>query len=478
MHPPEPPPYDDYEPGAPPQQQSSRSSFGRVPPQDLDAERALLGSILISNEAADVAQGIVSAGDFYRPGNRKIYAAMLELWDKNSAVDLITLQAQLAKKHELQEIGGPAVLVELAEAVPTAANVQYYSEIVKAKATLRSLITAGTSMVEKGFGGGDADELLDEAEQSVLDIRRESNDRGIVHVEDALKAAFAEIEKLHAEKRSITGVPTGYERLDFMTSGLQRSDLIIIAGRPGMGKTAFALNVAVNGALKINCAVAVFTLEMAKEQLVKRMLCSEGRINATNMRRGDLKESDWPKLAKAAGALSEAKLYLDDTGSISLLDVRAKCRRLDAELKAQSKHDPANAGNAPEGLGLIVIDYLQLMRGSKGAQSREQEISEISRGLKALAKELNVPIVALSQLNRSLESRPDKRPVLSDLRESGAIEQDADIIMFVYRDEYYNPETEDKGVAEVIISKQRSGPTGKTRLKFFHEYTRFENLAE
>ena len=440
----------------------SRGPSGRLPPQDLEAERAVLGSILISNAAADIAQGIVKDEDFYNPSHGKVYAAMLSLWDNNSAVDLITLQSYLTDTKELTTVGGPAMLVALTEAVPTAANIEYYAKLVRSKSILRRLIDAGTNIVKSGFDGGDAETVLDDAEQMVLDVRKTSDRRGVLHIEEALKSAFAEIEELHANKRDITGIATGFQKLDFMTSGLQRSDLIIIAGRPGMGKTAFALNLAVNCSLKANAAVAVFSLEMADQQLVKRMLCSEGRISATNMRSGNLKDSDWPKLAKAAGALSEASIYIDDTGSIALSDLRGKCRRLATE----------------HGLDLIVIDYLQLMRGSKNAQGREQEISEISRGLKALAKELNVPVIALSQLNRSLESRPDKRPVLSDLRESGAIEQDADIIMFVYRDEYYNEESEDKGVAEVIIAKQRSGPTGKARLRFFAEYTLFENLAE
>ena len=440
----------------------SRGPAGRLPPQDLEAERAVLGSILISNAAADIAQGIVKDEDFYNPSHGKVYAAMLSLWDNNSAVDLITLQSYLNDTKELDAVGGPSMLVALTEAVPTAANIEYYAKLVRSKSILRRLIDAGTNIVKSGFDGGDAEAVLDDAEQMVLDVRKTSDRRGVLHIEEALKSAFAEIEELHANKRDITGIATGFQKLDFMTSGLQRSDLIIIAGRPGMGKTAFALNLAVNCSLKANAAVAVFSLEMADQQLVKRMLCSEGRISATNMRSGNLKDSDWPKLAKAAGALSEASIYIDDTGSIALSDLRGKCRRLATE----------------HGLDLIVIDYLQLMRGSKNAQGREQEISEISRGLKALAKELNVPVIALSQLNRSLESRPDKRPVLSDLRESGAIEQDADIIMFVYRDEYYNEESEDKGVAEVIIAKQRSGPTGKARLRFFAEYTLFENLAE
>jgi replicative DNA helicase len=447
-----------HEPGPPPAPRSG----GRVPPQDLEAERAVLGAIMISNDAADLAQGIVKPDDFYRPAHRKIYQAMLELWDDGSAVDLVTLQSRLATMGAIELVGGPVALVELAEAVPTAANVKHYAELVRGRSVLRQLISAGTEIVDKAFSNREPEDVLDEAEQSVLDIRKESAKRGVVHIEEALKNAFAEIERLHAEKRSITGVATGYEKLDYLTSGLQRSDLLIIAGRPAMGKTAFALNVATHAALRGGEAVVVFSLEMSKEQLVKRMLCSEGRIDASNMRRGDLKDADWPKLAKAAGSLSEAKIFIDDSGGLGLLDTRAKCRRLHAE----------------HTLGLVVIDYLQLMKGGARAQSREQEISEISRGLKELAKELNVPIIALSQLNRSLESRPDKRPVLSDLRESGAIEQDADIIMFVYRDEYYNPETEDKGVAEVIIAKQRSGPTGKVRLKFFNQFTRFENLAE
>jgi len=455
MHPTEEPPGWAPEP-------SPRGPSGRLPPQDLEAERAVLGSILISNAAADIAQGIVKDEDFYNPSHGKVYAAMLSLWDNNSAVDLITLQSYLTDTKEITAVGGPAALVALTEAVPTAANIEYYAKLVRAKSILRRLIDAGTNIVKSGFDGGDAETVLDDAEQMVLDVRKTSDRKGVLHIEEALKSAFAEIEELHANKRDITGIATGFQKLDFLTSGLQRSDLIIIAGRPGMGKTAFALNLAVNCSLKSNAAVAVFSLEMADQQLVKRMLCSEGRINATNMRSGNLKDSDWPKLAKAAGALSEASIYIDDTGSIALSDLRGKCRRLASE----------------HGLDLIVIDYLQLMRGSKNAQGREQEISEISRGLKALAKELNVPVIALSQLNRSLESRPDKRPVLSDLRESGAIEQDADIIMFVYRDEYYNEESEDKGVAEVIIAKQRSGPTGKARLRFFAEYTLFENLAE
>ena len=422
----------------------------------------MLGAILISNSAADIAFGIVKPEDFYKPAHKAVYRAMQDLHGKSSGMDVVTLQSHLTDAGLIDSVGGAVGLAELAEAVPTAANVKHYSELVQGKAVLRRLIDAGSGMVDEAFSGVQPEEALDKAEQSVLEIRKDASSKGVAHVKDVLKEAFARIEKLYAERRAVTGVPTGYEKLDKLTAGLQPSDLIIIAGRPAMGKTAFALNVATHASLQGSTAVAVFSLEMAKEQLAMRMLCSEGRIDATRMRGGMLTESDWPKLAKAAGAISETQVFIDDTGSLSLMDARSKCRRIAAE------HD----------LGLVVIDYLQLMRGSPNANSREQEISEISRGLKALAKELKVPVVALSQLNRGLESRTDKRPGLADLRESGAIEQDADLIMFVYRDEYYNPETPDKGIAEVIIGKQRSGPTGTAKLKFFPEYTRFENLAE
>ncbi len=485
MQPPQPPPLDDEDPGPmsdpgpmpepgpipdrsplpdlgpmPARERAPAGPSGRMKPQDLTAERAVLGAILLSNSAGDIAYQILEADDYYKPAHQHIYKAMRDLHSNGSAVDVVTLQAHLSDSGHLEKVGGAPELAELAEAVPTASNVEHYSERVRGKAVLRRLIEAGSGMVDVAFSGTGAIDALDQAEQSVLDIRKRSSASSISHVKDVLKATFKRIEKLYAERREITGVPTGYPELDKKTAGLQPSDLIIIAGRPGMGKTAFALNLATQAALEGDTAVAVFSLEMGKEQLAMRMLCSEGRIDATRMRGGMLTESDWPKLAKAAGAISETKVFIDDTGSLSLMDTRSKCRRIAAE----------------HNLGLVVIDYLQLMRGSPNAQSREQEISEISRGLKALAKELSIPVIALSQLNRGLESRTDKRPGLADLRESGAIEQDADVIMFVYRDEYYNPESPDKGVAEVIIGKQRSGPTGTVKLKFFPEYTRFENL--
>lgn len=442
---------------------AARDTQARVPPQDIDAERAVLGSILLSNEAIFTAIEVLNWEDFYRPAHRLVFQAMVDLANKSEPVDLITLQGSLKNRSELEAAGGLAAIAQLAEAVPTAANVRHYAEIVKQKATLRRLIEAGTEVVKSAFEVGDADLVLDQAEKAIFEIGQVKAQRGLSPVSEIVKEAFKKIEELYEQKREITGLTTGFSDLDRMLSGLQPSDLVIVAGRPSMGKTAFALNLATNAALKERSGIAVFSLEMSKQQLVMRMLCSEGRIDAGRMRGGFLNESDWPKLAKAAGSLSEAPMYIDDSGSLSVLEVRAKCRRIAAETDG--------------GLGLVMVDYLQLMRGSPNAQSREQEISEISRGLKALAKELNIPVIALSQLNRSLEQRQDKRPVLSDLRESGAIEQDADVIMFVYRDEVYNPETEDKGVAEIIVGKQRNGPIGAARLKFFHEYTRFENLA-
>ncbi len=438
-----------------------RSSNARVPPQDLDAERAVLGSILINNDAVFTALEDLTPEDFYRPAHQLVFRAMTELATKSEPVDTVTLSAVLKTKGELEASGGLAGLVMLSSAVPTAANVKYYSDIVRKKSTLRKLIGAATEIVTQAFDAPDPDVVVDDAERKIFEVCTNKARSGMTKVDKIVADAFRMIEKRAEQKKQITGVPTGITDLDHMTAGLQPSDLVIVAGRPSMGKTSFAVGMGMNAAVHEGTAVAIFSLEMSKEQLVIRMLCSEGRINASRMRTGFLTEEDWPKLARVAGKLSEAPIFIDDTGSISVLEVRAKCRRLAAESK----------------LGMVIIDYLQLMRGSANAQSREQEISEISRGLKALAKELQIPVIALSQLNRSLEQRTDKRPVLSDLRESGAIEQDADVIMFVYRDEVYNPETQERGVAEIIIGKQRNGPIGVARSKFFHEFTRFDNLA-
>ena len=388
---------------------------------------------------------------------------MVELTSRTQPVDAVTLSAQLRASGNLDEIGGIGLLAELGEVVPTAANVKHYAEIVAKTSRARRLIRACTESIELAFDAQNPDDAVDEAEKRIFDITKEKAKKGLTPVSKIVVDTFKEIEKLAEKKEAITGVSTGINELDIKTAGLQPSDLIIVAGRPSMGKTAFALGVgAARGHQFGDKRLAVFSLEMSKESLVKRMLCSDGRIDSARMRGGFLTEEDWPRLGRAAGRLSEASIYIDDSGNASVMEVRAKCRRLSAEV----------------GLDLVIIDYLQLMRGSPNAQSREQEISEISRGLKSLAKELSVPVVALSQLNRSVEQRVDKRPGLSDLRESGAIEQDADVIMFVYRDEAYNPETEDKGIAEIIIGKQRNGPIGAVRCKFHHEYTRFDNLLQ
>lgn len=434
----------------------------RVPPQDLEAERAVLGSILLQNEAVYTALEDLTPEDFYRPANQIIFRAVLELAQKSEPVDAVTLSGLLRTKSELEQVGGLPGIVALGEAVATAANVRHYSNIVRKKSMLRKLITAGTEIAKSGYESPEPEEAVDSAEKLIFEIAKARSKQGITPVSKIVTEAFKRIEKLAEEKKAVTGVPTGIMDLDRKTAGLQPSDLVIVAGRPSMGKTAFALGMGLHASAIEHKAVAVFSLEMSKESLVMRMLCSEGRIDSAKLRGGFLGEEDWPKLARAAGRLSESPMFIDDTGSISVLELRAKCRRLKAE----------------HALDLVIVDYLQLMRGSPNAQSREQEISEISRGLKTLAKELSVPVVALSQLNRSVEQRVDKRPGLSDLRESGAIEQDADVIMFVYRDEVYNPETEDRGVAEIIIGKQRNGPIGTARCRFFHEFTRFDNLAD
>jgi replicative DNA helicase len=433
---------------------------GRLPPQDLDAERSVLGAMLLEEGAAAETFALIHPEDFYRPAHGFIFEAMTALYERSEPIDEVTVAAQLGQKGSLEKVGGAAYLATLTESVPTAANISYYARIVHSRALTRRLIQAATQIAGSGYEGkGDIDVLLDEAEAKIFEITSAREHRAFVPIKEIVKDSFSLIMKAYERKESITGLPTGFVDLDDKTSGLQPADLIIVAGRPSMGKTAFALGVAQNSAITTKTPVAVFSLEMSKEQLVMRMMCSEARIDSQRMRRGMLKDHEWAKLAQAAGLLTEAPVYIDDTGSISVLEMRAKARRLQAE----------------SGLGLIVVDYLQLMRGRAGSEGREREISEISRGLKALAKELSVPVMALSQLNRSLEQRQDKRPMLSDLRESGAIEQDADVICFVYRDEYYNPDSDQKGIAEIIIGKQRNGPTDTVKLKFTREHTRFDN---
>jgi replicative DNA helicase len=437
----------------------------KLPPQSIEAEMSILGGILVDNEAINRALEVLVPDDLYRENHRKIFRAMIDLSERGEPCDLITMTTILRKKGELEEVGGAAYLATLVDYVPMAANISYYCKIVKEKCITRKLITAATDIVTKGFEDKvDVEDLLDGAQKVIFEISENKIRPAYYQVCDILKDTIKNIELLYEKKELVTGVPSGYTDLDKLTAGFHPGDLVIIAGRPAMGKTTFALNVAQYAAMEAGkpFPAAVFSLEMPKEQLVERLLCSVARVDLGRLRSGHLQENDWPKLAKAAGILHDAKVFIDDTPSIPIMELRSKARRLKAE------HD----------IGLIVIDYLQLMRAGPNPESRQQEISEISRSLKALAKELGIPVIALSQLNRSLEQRTDKRPMMSDLRESGAIEQDADIIMFVYREEVYEKEKEElKGKAEVIIGKHRSGPTGVVHLTFRGEYTRFENAS-
>lgn len=436
----------------------------RLPPQNLEAEQCVLGSILLQQGSMAKVIEILSENDFYRDAHKYIFDAMVSLFDKGEPQDLITVTNNLKDSNKLDEIGGPTYLATLTDIVPVASNIVYYSKIVREKSILRQLIQTSTEIASRCYEEqDDIDGLLDEVEQTVFEISRSKSGQSFQPLNTIITDAFKSVEKLFERKELITGVPTGYTEFDKMTAGLQPSDLIILAGRPSMGKTALAMNMVQNTAIHHKVPVGVFSLEMSKEQLGMRLLCSVSRVDAHRLRTGFLKDHDWPKLTRAAGILSEAPIYIDDTPAISVLEMRAKARRLKTE------HD----------LGLIVVDYLQLMRGRSSVERREQEISEISRSLKAMAKELHVPVIALSQLNRSLENRPNKRPQLSDLRESGAIEQDADLICFIYRDEVYNKSEDNpkRGIAEVIVGKQRNGPTGTVELAFLDRFTTFENLA-
>jgi replicative DNA helicase len=433
----------------------------KVPPQNLEAERAVLGAILIDNDSIYAVMEVLQASAFYQPSHRLIFSTMLELSERGDPIDIVTLAERLRSAGNLDKAGGPDYIPTLADEVPTAAGVANYATIVREKSTLRSLIETSTEIVQDCFETpGDVDQLLDDAERRIFAISEERVRSGFLSMKEIVKSSFKTIELLYEKKEHITGVPSGFADIDDLTSGFQPSDLIIIAGRPSMGKTAFCLNIAQYAAMNKEKTVAVFSLEMAKEQLVMRMLCSEARIDAHRLRSGFLGQTDWPKLSTAAGRLADASIYIDDTPAISSMEMRAKTRRLKAD----------------KGLDLVIVDYLQLMSGRR-SDNREQEISEISRSLKALAKELGIPVVALSQLNRAVENRQDKRPILADLRESGAIEQDADVIMFIYRDEVYNKETMEKGIAEVIIGKQRNGPVGTKKLTWLDKYTRFEDLT-
>jgi len=436
--------------------------LSKVPPQHLEAEEFVLGAILIDNQAMNKVLEVLSPSAWYREAHRKIFQAMIELSEVNEAIDQVTVSECLRRRNELEQIGGAAYLAKLVAQVPTAANVRHHAKIVQEKALLRNLITVATDIVASGYRDSEkVEDLIDQAERSIFEIAERKMRPSFVPVREIVKSSFETIERLYEKKERVTGVPTGFTDMDEMTSGLQPSDLIIVAGRPSMGKTALALSMAQYAAIEKREIVAIFSLEMSKEQLVLRMLCSEARVDAHKLRSGFLGRTDWPKLTSAAGRLAEAPIYIDDSPAMTVLEMRAKARRLKAE----------------RGLGLVIVDYLQLMRGRGSADNREQEISDISRSLKALAKELAIPVIALSQLSRAVETRGgDKKPQLADLRESGAIEQDADVVMFIFREEVYRQTEENHGIADILLRKQRNGPTGEIRLAFIDRYTRFENL--
>lgn len=434
----------------------------RIPPQSKEAEQSVLGSMIIDKEAIYAAAELLNDKDFYSSAHQKIFAGIIALSEKGEPVDLVTLSEELDRQHCLEDIGGRSYLVGLANAVPTAANIQYHSQIVREKAILRSLINAATGIVSRSYESPhNVDEFLDEAEQLVFEIGRRGKHQGFAPLKEVLIQAFDRIEKLYDDKKGVTGLSTGFTDLDRICSGLQNSDLIVIAARPSMGKTTLALNMAQQVAIRDKKATAFFSMEMSKEQLAQRLLCAESQVDAQNMRRGILSQDEWQKLTRAVGPLSDSPLYIDDTASLSVMEVRAKARRLKAE----------------KGLEVVFVDYLQLMRGFSRFESRQQELSEISRALKALAKELNIPVVALSQLSRAVEKRPERRPILSDLMESGGIEANADLVMFIYRESYYSRDTDKGNIAEINIAKQRNGPTGLVELYFMDRYTKFANVA-
>jgi replicative DNA helicase len=435
----------------------------KVAPHSIEAEQSVLGGLMLDNNAWDKIADIVNEDDFYRRDHRLIFHAIAQLVEQQSPSDVVTLSEWLDKRKELEKAGGLAYLGQLAKNTPSAANIIAYAQIVRERSILRQLISVGNDIAGSCYQteGRKSEQLLDNAEKLVFEIAEKGarGRRDFVSIKDLLVKAVDKIDMLFQQDTPITGLPTGFNDFDDMTSGLQPADMVVVAGRPSMGKTTFAMNIAENAALKTDMPVAIFSMEMPGEQLAMRLLSSLGRIDQHRVRTGKLDDDDWPRLTSAVGLLAEAKLFIDDTPALTPNELRARARRLARE----------------HGLGLIVIDYLQLMQGSGTRENRVNEISEISRSLKALAKELNVPVVALSQLNRSLEQRPNKRPVMSDLRESGAIEQDADVIVFIYRDEVYNEDSPDKGTAEIIIGKQRNGPIGTVRLTFLGQYTRFEN---
>ena len=436
--------------------------LGKIPPNDVEAEQAVIGSMLTDKEAVSAAIEVLKPEDFYREDNRIIFEAILSLYGRSEPIDIITIKSELSSMGKFEAVGGLEYIAELPDKVPTTANVEQYIKIVEEKSVLRNLIKTANEIITLGYDQTqEVDSIIDGAEKKIFEVMQKKNQKGYTPIKDILVETFTELEQLYNQKQRITGIPTGFSDLDFRTSGLHNSDLILVAARPAMGKSAFALNIATNAAVRAKVPVAIFSLEMSKEQMTSRILCSEAMVDSNKVRTGKIDDEEWGKLAAASGELSEANIYIDDTPGISIMEIRAKCRKMKIE----------------KNIGLVVIDYLQLVQGSgKRGSSREQEIAEISRSLKILAKEINVPVIALSQLSRAPEQRPDHRPMLSDLRESGSIEQDADIVMFLYRDDYYNEDSEKKNIAEVILAKHRAVSTGTVELLWLGNYTKFANI--
>lgn len=442
---------------------NQNSIFQKVPPHDAEAEQAVLGSMFIDREAVSVAMETLKGDDFYRPDHKVLFDSAYELYLAGIPIDVITIKNKLEEKKVFDQIGGISFIASIANSSGSSVNIKNYAKIVEEKSLLRKLIKVSQDISQISYEGSERiDVIMDKAEKGIFDIMQNRNTEEFSHIRDVTVSSFEKIEEIYKSKGKLTGVPTGFIDFDTKTAGLQKSDLILLAARPSMGKTAFALNIAQNAAIRGKVPTAMFSLEMSKEQLVNRMICSEAMMDAQKLRTGELEDDDWPKLVQAMGPLSEAPIYIDDTPGISPMEIRSKCRKLKLE----------------HGLGLIVIDYLQLMSGNGRNDSRQQEISEISRSLKAIAREMEAPVIALSQLSRACEQRADHRPMLSDLRESGAIEQDADIVAFLYRDEYYFPESEKKNQAELIIAKQRNGPTGTVDLTWLGQYTKFGSFLK
>ena len=437
--------------------------LGKVPPQDIEAEQAVVGSMLTDQDAVVAAIETLKPEDFYREDNKIIYEAILNIYNRAEPIDIITLKSELSSMGKLDAVGGLEYIAQLPDKVPTTSNVDRYIKIVQDKAMLRNLIKTANEIISLGYDQTeDVEDVMDHAEKKIFDVMQRKNQKGYTSIKDILIESFTKLEELYNQKQHVTGVPTGFIELDKKTAGLHGSELILIAARPAMGKSAFALNIGTYAATRANIPVAIFSLEMSKDQIGNRILCSEALVDSNNVRTGELNDEELSKLAEISGELSQAQIFVDDTPGISVMEIRAKCRKLKLE----------------KNIGLVIIDYLQLIQGSGKSSSREQEIAEISRSLKILAKEIEVPVIALSQLSRAVESRPDHRPMLSDLRESGSIEQDADIVMFLYRDDYYNEESEKKNIAEVIIAKQRAGSTGTVELAWLGNYTKFANLEK